>query len=287
MSKISKLGLGIVAFEGTEHIKNIAYEVRNECDYIVVCLQRKSYVGDDISREDIDECERLLSKKLIDNIIWFEFDNNLNKRAKDGVDIREVPRRIEADKRNYIIQHLEDNGCSHAIVVDSDEFYDGTQFKIAKKCINDNDADTVTYCQYVNYWRDYQHYIVWPFKTFVPFISPIRFRYEFRCGCFGFAVDPTRIYKLEIGDSYSIFEWNIVHMNHFSWIRKDIRKKINSWSSKKYFTQQFLDHVYNKYATWKEYECACVLFGTPGGKMCIEYLGRQYIHPHYRLNEIV
>ena len=48
MTKISKLGLGIVAFDGAEHLKNICSEIRNEVDYILVCLQNVSYFGEKI-----------------------------------------------------------------------------------------------------------------------------------------------------------------------------------------------------------------------------------------------
>ena len=284
-NNIKKLGLGIVAFEGTEHIKNITYELREDCDYIVVCLQRKSYMGNLISQDDIDECEHLLSVGLIDKIIWFEFDENYLQKAKTPEELKEAPRIIETSKRNFILDHLEENGCTHAIVIDSDEFYDKTQFHNAKVSIDQGCATIPTYCQYVNYWRDYRHYLIWPFKSYVPFITPIKHRFEFKCGCFQFAADLSRVYKLSVGDTYNVFSWNIVHMHHLSWIRKDIRKKIYSWSSGKYFTKQFLDFVYTKYLTWKEYECAYVTFGTPKGKVCVDKLPKQYIHPHYRLDE--
>lgn len=285
MNNITKLGLGIVAFEGTEHIKNITTELRDDCDYIVVCLQEKSYMGDVISDEDVEECERLLDKGLIDEILWFEFDENYLNKAHTPTDIQEFPRRIETDKRNFILNHLEKCGCSHALVIDSDEYYNKEEFHRAKVEIDKGSANIVTYCQYVNYWRDYQHYLIWPSKTYVPFISPIRYRFEFKCGCFQFAADLTRVYKLERGDQYNILNWNTVHMNHLSWIRKDIRKKIQSWSSGKYFDPKFLQTVYTKYKTWKDYENAFVMFGTPKGKVCVEKLKKQYIHPKYRLDE--
>lgn len=284
-NNIKKLGLGIVAFEGTEHIKNITTELREDCDYIVVCLQERSYMGDTISEDDVDECERLLDKGLIDEIVWFEFDEHYIDKARTPTDIREFPRKIETDKRNFLLDHIEKCGCTHALVIDSDEYYNKDEFHRAKVEIDKGSPNIVTYCQYVNYWRDYRHYLIWPFKTYVPFISPIRYRYEFKCGCFQFAADLTRVYKLEKGDSYNVMNWHTVHMNHLSWIRKDIRKKINAWSSGKYFSPQFMNVVYEKYRTWKDYENALVMFGTPKGKVCVEKLNKQYIHPKYRLDE--
>ena len=48
MSKVEKLGLGIVAFDDITHLKNICAEIRDVCDVIVICLQDVSYFGDPI-----------------------------------------------------------------------------------------------------------------------------------------------------------------------------------------------------------------------------------------------
>ena len=81
MSKITKLGLGIIAFEGTEHIANIIYEVRSSCDVIVVCLQALSYHGTPIAKEDEDAIMNLQSLGYIDDVIWF---NPTDMHPDDG-----------------------------------------------------------------------------------------------------------------------------------------------------------------------------------------------------------
>lgn len=275
MSIISKLGLGIVAFEGTEHIKSITYEIRNEVEHIVVCLQKTSYHGKPIEESDITDVERLKEVGLIDDIIWFEPKSKLTDSPASG-------RIIETDKRNFILQYLEDNGCSHSIVIDSDEFYEKEDFKRAKNQIEKDDIH-VSYCQYINYWKDYTHYLVWPFACFVPFICESKYRFEFGCKCAEFAIDPTRIIKLNDKESYGVFSWNTIHMHHLSWIRIDIRKKIMSWSAQKYFPKELLEKVYNKYMNWKEYEYAYIMFNVPGNKICVINMGKSYIKPHYML----
>lgn len=285
MSKITSLGLGIVAFEGTEHIKNITYELRPYVNHIVVCLQQVSYVGDAISQEDIGECERLKEVGLIDEILWFEFTDNYTKNAKTDVDTKAAPRKIECDKRNFILDHLQELGCSHSLVIDSDEFYKGSDFKNAIDAINNTTGRNVTYCQYINYWRDLHHYLIWPFKTYVPFITDSSMRYSYDCKCFGFAIDPSRVYKLNRGDNYDVFDWDSIHMHHLSWIRKDISKKIKAWSSSRYFDKKMFDYVLKKYYTWKEFENAIVLFGTPDGSVCVGSYDRDYIKMKYRLDD--
>lgn len=138
MSKISKLGLGIIAFEGLEHIKNITYEIRPLVDIIVVCLQKLSYHGEPIDESDVAEAKELRNLGYIDEIIWFTPEDMHNSDGPAG------PRMIETDKRNFILDHLEFTcGCSHSIVIDSDEFYDYSDFAKAKTVISANDLSLI------------------------------------------------------------------------------------------------------------------------------------------------
>ena len=115
MSKISKLGMGIIAFEGIEHIKNITYEIRELVDTIVICLQKESYHGEPIHQEDVDLANQLLEYGYVDDIIWFEATDLYTEEGNAG------PRWIETDKRNFILDYLENTvKCSHSLVIDSD-----------------------------------------------------------------------------------------------------------------------------------------------------------------------
>ena len=98
MSKISKLGMGIIAFEGIEHIKNITYEIRELVDTIVICLQKESYHGEPIHQEDVDLANQLLEYGYVDDIIWFEATDLHTEEGNAG------PRWIETDKRNFILR---------------------------------------------------------------------------------------------------------------------------------------------------------------------------------------
>lgn len=286
MSKISKLGVGIVAFEGTEHIKNITHEIRPYVDEIVVCLQDVSYTGISIDKYDIEEVERCVAAGLVDKIVWYSFTHDDVTNAKNNVknDI-DWPRYLECEKRNKLLGILEDDNCSHALIMDSDEYYDGREFSHVKNYI-DNEPDThVTYVQYVNYWKDYRHYIAWSFKTYVPFITEIGYRFSFGAKHLRHNTDKTRIYGMKENDKYSVINWKSIKMHHLSWIRLDIEKKIRSWSSLKYFNQKEVDFVIEKYKTWKPYENAYVTFMSPLRPMCVVDLKRQYIHPKYMLSE--
>lgn len=281
MSKISKLGLGIVAFEGIEHIKNITYELRALIDVIVVCLQKESYHGEPIQQEDIDGAQELLEYGFIDDIIWFEPENKHEESGPAG------PRMIETDKRNFLLDYLQNTlGCSHSLIIDSDEFYDKEDFKFTKSYINKNDSIKVTYCQYINYYRDYRHLLVWPFLSYVPFITESSYRFVFNSTHFKKASDPTRRYVINVGDTIVELPFSYIKMHHLSWIRIDITKKLTNWSAKKYFESSSLEKsILNRYFNYREGQNAIITFNVPNYEVCVNTLPKQYIHPRFKLDE--
>lgn len=287
MSKIKKLGLSIVCFDGSEHLKNIIYELRNLVDVIHVCMQEVSYHGDPLDDEDKQEVLYLKEIGYVDDILWFNPDLSYLKQKEFDASI---PRRIECDKRNMMLDKLEEAGCSHSIIIDSDEFYDFYDFKRAKDFINENENIHITYCQYVNYYNDYDRILVYPFLSYVPFISEARFRFQFDSSDINLPSDPTRRYKIPETDEnrqYNIFDWKTVHMHHLSWIRKDITKKLKNWSAKRYFENVagLQERIINRYRNWKPGLNAYLMFNVPGNAVIVNKLDKKYIKPHYKIYE--
>lgn len=318
MSKISKLGLGIVVFDDTFHLKNITTEVRDLCDEITICLQHESYYNEPISHDVVNYVNTLKEEGLVDSIIWFnvskkydnesdfiDFDNPIrndgsnplteeqlteikNKREEDHKNV--APRLIETDKRNFILDYLENTcHCSHSIVIDSDEFYDHDDFKNSKELINKKDDIHVSYCQYINYYRDYIHLMVWPFICYVPFISEASYRYDFKNGSFDKPSDPTRRFRLEgEGAQYCILSFKTVKMHHLSWIRKNIEHKLDNWSSKMYFkdNEGLIERILDRYNNYRDGQNAILMFNTPNNEVVVNKLTARYINPKYSLLDL-
>lgn len=290
---IKKLGLCIIAFEGTELLYNIISELKDSVDYVSIGLQKVSYHGDKMAPIDLAEIYRLRDEdKLVDRIVDIDLD------------ITKEPRVQETDKRNILIQDAEDHGCSHCIVIDSDEYYTKKSFEYACQLIDQHNYP-MTYCQYINYYHDYKHFLVYPFKQgmYVPFVTSTKYRHKFDCTDFPLPSDPTRrfvrpvktIKKVVDGNGqikevkqyevdYHIFEWNIVKMHHLSWLRADIRKKLNMWSSKKCFENynDLIDRAVDSFNKFDENSVngeAMMLFNTPDNKVEVRAFPKQYIHP--------
>jgi hypothetical protein len=280
MSKIDKLGVGIVAFDDVTHLKNMCSELRDLVDVFVICLQDKSYFGNPIDSNIISYVESLKNENIIDDVIWFV--------GKDYGNAPEAPRLTETDKRNYIIEYLKNHhGCTHCLITDSDEFYDHDEFKNAKEKYNQSEA-VASYCQYVNYYRDYQHVMVWPYKSYVPFITETKYGFDFKKGNFRLPSDPTRRYVLNENDKYIVFPFSVVKMHHLSWIRTNIECKIDNWSSKRYFEniKGLRDRIIERYNNYTNGQNAIIMFGTPDNEVIVNVLPKQYINPKYPLTEI-
>lgn len=290
---IKKVGLAIIAFEGTEHLYNIISAIRESVDYVSIGLQRVSYHGDKISNVDLNEIFRLRDEDhLVDNIVEIELDTS------------EEARKQETKKRNILIQDAEDHGCSHCIVIDSDEYYTKKSFDYALGEIDKHDYE-ITYCQYCNYAIDYEHLLVYPFSQgmYVPFVSKVKYRCDYDGKSFNLPRDPTRVLsrpydriekartkdgKIVDVPHYTVenhvFEWKEVKMHHLSWLRANIRKKLENWSSKKVFEnyENLIDQAvesYDNFDMTKDTGKMKMLFNTPGNTVDVVKLPKQFIHP--------
>ena len=276
---MNKLGLGIVAFDDTLHLRNITSEIRDLCDMIVVCLQKESYHGVPIDARIEGDIYKLKDEGLVDDVIWFV------PSAEYDLSKPEAPRIMETDKRNFIIDFLSENGCDYAHIIDSDEFYDHDDYQNAKNVLIEHPDINVTYCEYINYYRDYRHLLVWPFKSYVPFISKVSYKFDFFNGSFDKPSDPTRRYLIEGKDAkYCIMSFSTVKMHHLSWIRTDIREKLKNWSAKKYFDDdELVEKVIERYENYEDGQNAFLLFNVPEYRVVVNKLSESYIHPKYPL----
>lgn len=275
-----------MAFEGSENLINVLTELRELVDLVVVAYQDFSYDGDPISDYDMRAISYISESGLSDVTL------------KITTDISKPHREQETDKRNQIMEYAEKHGCSHVLIIDADEFYTKGSFLRALEEIDENDYEQ-TYCQYVNYYHDYMHYMVYPFKDgmHVPFVTKSCYRFSFECSDFERPSDPTRRYmrpKDKDGNylvDYYVFPWNVIKMHHFSWIRRDIRNKLRSWSSKKCFNDIFVKtelavQSYNEFDTEADVQDAKIIFNTPDNKIQIRKFPRQYVFPEYTFTEI-
>lgn len=258
MPSIKKLSLTINSFDTSELLEPLISQVRDEVDHVACIYQKLSYWKNPIAEEDMDELNHLKSIGLVDELIEFK------------PDFTKYSREQECEKRNYGIELMRQNGSSHVLNCDADEIYDVEQFRNAKKFINERGFG-ITYCSYINYYKDLDHYLVYPFRPYVPWIHSTYFRYTYDGPAPG-PTDPTRRINNPLNIGTHIFGDDVIRMNHLAWVRKDIRKKLENWSAKNYFSVDLIDKAVERWNNWKEGDDAVMLFNVPNNSIHVKKL---------------
>lgn len=261
MAVIKKLGVTINCFDSSELLFDLISQIRDQVDWVAGFYQKKSYWKNPMDPADMAELERLKSIGLIDELI--EFKPNWLKYSREQ----------ETDKRNMGIELAKQRGCSHILNIDADEYYDPDQFRYAKNVINEK-GWPITYWSYVNYFRDLEHYLVYPFRPFVPGIHSTFFTYTFNGPAPG-PTDPTRRILNPLNIGTYVFEDNEIRMIHCAWIRKNIRKKLENWSAKDHFDQNLINKAVKQYENWHEGDPAIMLFNVPENSVYVKKLEKR------------
>ena len=214
--KNAKLGISYSVWDGEELLEQSIKQIRPVADYINVVWQKVSWYGKPCNPGLEKLLLKLKDKGLIDELIFFDPDLSAN------------PSYNEINKRNIGLRAARRAGCTHFMTMDTDEFYDTTQFRAAYSDIINRNL-THTCCNIVSYitptirYRDYENF-------FVSFINRIdhgeKFTFDAFRGYIPCLVDPTRKIKLRKKSRFC-FLGNIV-MHHMKYVRCDINKKVEN-----------------------------------------------------------
>jgi len=261
---IKKLSLTINSFDASELLEPLIEQIRDQVDHVACVYQKLSYWKNPIAKEDMDELHRLKKIGLVDELI--EFVPNFSKYSREQ----------ECEKRNMGIELMKQNGSSHVLNIDADEGYDSDQFRYAKDFINKK-GYPITYCSYVNFYRDFEHYLVYPFRPFVPFIHSTYFKYTYDGPAPG-PTDPTRRINNPLNIGTYLFTDHEIRMAHAAWIRKDIRKKLENWSAKNHFEKELIDKAVERWENWKEGDDAVMLFNVPENRVHVKKIEKRFFN---------
>ena len=143
----------------------------------------------------------------------FKYEPNLNISGAEN----------ETNKRNKGLEIAKYHNCSHFLHIDCDEYYEN--FRGSKqKFLNSGAKGSV--CKILTYFKKPTLRLENEDNYYVPFIHELKTGTIAGNQDYPFYVDPTR----KINES-NIFLLD-VYMHHFSWIRKDIERKVRNSSAK-------------------------------------------------------
>lgn len=230
-----KLGASYNLFDGEELLESSINSIRNNVDYISVVYQDVSNSGTKNDISVLPLLEDLKNKKLIDE--YFKYFPSGYYGSHQN----------ELTKRNIGLLLSKNNGCTHHISMDTDEFYDKSEFKKLKKLIEENNYDS-SYCQMLTYFKNSKYVQDPPEEYYVSLIFKIIGDYEY---VFNHPspvlVDPTR--RMNGREKPLICSRDQIQMHHLSNVRKNYRKKLensSAYPNYKDMVEQLVD-FYNKW----------------------------------------
>ncbi len=221
--KQMRLGVSYNLFDGEELIEQSIKSIRAEVDHISVVYQKVSNHGNNHAFSD--ELELLLKslkeKGLVDYYELYTPDLKISQHYN------------EVGKRNRGLEIARENGCTHFVSFDTDEFYEIDSFKKAKEFILKNNI-TSTACHIVSYIKEPIYQISGVREAFVPFISKIYPKSKITLASkFPVLVDPTRALSgVKITKKrFKLFSKTDIVMHHMGLVRRDLDTKFRNSSA--------------------------------------------------------
>lgn len=207
-----KLGVTYNVFDGEELLESSIKSIRQNVNYINVIFQRVSNFNQQASPELYQLLLDLQAKGLIDEIIEYTTDFNIQ------------PSDNELNKRSLGLKHCKKNHCTHILNMDVDEFYEAEEFKNTKQYIYDNNIYSSA-CAMYYYVQQPEYRFESPRRTmYVPFICKIPTITKYKLGqYFPVLIDPTR--ALQGNKKFKLFNNQELTMHHMAYVRKDLESK--------------------------------------------------------------
>lgn len=208
----NKLVSIVCLWDGGELLPFLIESHKKLVDQIVVVYSNKSNFGNWIDH----------SFKNHDNVKYVHWEPKPGLQAHVN----------EANKRNFGLKVAINEGATHILMQDVDEFYLSNEFNEEKERIYSNDINGLV-CKLHCYFKSPElwvndHTLV----TFIQKVTPgLQFGsfkgYPYAYDASGNAhIDPTRR-----PNQFRKIEWANIICHHYSWIRKDIQRKIYNSSA--------------------------------------------------------
>lgn len=229
-----KLGVSINLFDGLELLEPCINQFKIIADHISIIYQKVSNHNQPAPPQDLKYLQDLRRNRKINNPYIYEPKNNLAASVN------------EINKRNIGLTIAKYNDCTHFMSIDVDEFYKPEDLIYAKNIIEHSNYDS-SVCQLQTFYGTPEYCFAEPETYYVPLIYKIRPGLNFEFGEFPVLVDPTR---KQTPGNLTIFERSEIEMYHLSYVRQNIRSKLENSSARINFNDK-IDSIVKYYDNWK------------------------------------
>lgn len=217
-----KLAAIYSVFDGEELLEGSIKQIYDHVDIFYLIYQNVSNYGEAYEGGQ-KECERLANiYDKIKLVKYVPFGGNAMSK--------------ERNKRKLGLKLLDD--CTHFMFVDCDEYYDVDDFGKAKEYVDRNNIQG-SVCKILTYFKYPTCCYDGLDGYYVPFIHVNKRGIDNSANInYPYYVDPTR--------KVNVSEVNLlpIIMHHYSWVRKDISRKIRNSTARKNIESSSLLHDY-------------------------------------------
>ncbi len=213
---MKKYSIGFNVFDDSiELLEASISNLRPLVDKIYVVWQDVSNFGENAVEPIAEFIEGLKAKGLIDDEYKFK------PKPAMGAHYNEM------EKRRIGLYLAQADGMDYFMSMDSDEFYDESEFIAMKQTYIDEDLDS-GYAQMQTYYKQSDICFETPEEYYVSLFYKVREGVTFEYGVTPVLIDPTR--RQDFG-KYKIFTREEIQMHHMSHVRKNIARKFNNSSA--------------------------------------------------------
>lgn len=197
-------------WDGAELLAGSLKCIREHVDIVIIIWQRVSNWGEEY--DPLPEIMQALHDSAITTYVMAEYRPDTIGGAAN-----------EIAKRNLGLDMARQLNCTHFLHMDTDEYY--TDFGAAKAAYIANGEDG-SVCPLYTYFKHPTWRCDKPDGYYVPFIHKLWPYTDAGGSNYGYYVDPTR--RINSGAIVKLSQF----MHHFSWVRRDINRKIRNSSAR-------------------------------------------------------
>lgn len=211
-----KFGIAYNVFEDCMELLPYSIKsIRDSVDFITVVYQNISNQGKKTQTNYEADLIKMKDEGLIDDLSFFV------PRDKN-------PHINEVAKRNQGRSRCMNAKCDYFMSMDADELYKKDEFEYMKRTMVEGNHDA-GYCQMLTYYKSGDYVLDPPEDYYVSLMYKVDVIRQFNLMAHAIVlVDPTRRI---ISTNPRIFTRDEIQMHHYSYVRSDIRKKLENSSA--------------------------------------------------------
>lgn len=207
-------------YDGEELLEGSVLSIRDQVDLIIAVVQTSSNAGR-YYLGGKQECTRLTDMKLIDIVLDYNPPGFGECHEK------------ERCKRQLGLEEARRQGCTHFLHMDTDEFYRAGEFAAAKQFMIAHPEYDGSACRIKLFVKKPTWTLGLDGRACVPFIHCLGALTRMGHPDYPVAVDPTR--RPSPSSNVHVFDQGVLLMYHYSWLRKDISRKLENSSAAELF----------------------------------------------------